>query len=227
MDCPPRDNVEGRTPCSRKDVGPVTASPRAGLSSRKLLSSIGIGAVVAAVAVVVGATTTPSTPTEALSVADESSTVAGSARATATARVAPVASTTDVAPESTFPSDAQGFVDTHARCDDSQFTIAFGRTERSIVAICTNPDGTYEYRGMRISDGATLTESVEAQGDGEFVARSDDVTYVVSAQEFYLMSGSEVVREEPWLEYHEPQLLPAESPAQPSSSSPETFAPVG
>lgn len=119
--------------------------------------------------------------------------------------------------------------------------MAFGRTERSLVAICVDQERNYEYRGVRLSDDANLTiGGVEAQSDGEFVARTDDVTYVVSAQEFYLMSGSEVIREEAWLEYHEPQLA-AESAAPsaaesdepsaaesvaPSSIAPETFEPV-
>lgn len=231
----------------------MTPPTRAGLSSRKLLSSIGIGAVVAAVAIFVGAATTGPRAAPTLSALDEleSST---SARTSATSAAAvPMATTSSSQAPSTSPAqpspftiDEYGFVGTAARCDSSQFVIAFGRTERSIVAICADQAGNYEYRGVRLSDKATVKLGVEAQDDGEFVARGDGITYVVSPQEFYLMSGSEVLREEPWLEYHEPRLAAetpgpetsstetsdaettdAETTVRPSSISPETFDPVG
>ena len=222
----------------------------ASLSSRKLLSSVGIGAVVAAVAIVVGATATPHGPRILSGLADEESPRAPIS--TTNAEVAPMATTTSAATttsttsttstQSPFAIDDHGFVNTAARCDSAQITVAFGRTERSIVAICADQSGAYEYRGVRLSDRAGLTAAVEAQDDGEYVAREDGITYVVSSQEFYLMSGSEVIREEPWLEYHEPRLAAESSPAEdapadsesddsaettPTTSSPETFDPVG
>lgn len=219
----------------------------ASLSSRKLLSSIGIGAVVAAVAIFVGATATPDGPRILSGWADEESPPAPIS--TTNAEVAPMATTTSAATttpttpttptQSPYAIDDRGFVNTEARCDSTQITVAFGRTERSIVAICADQSGAYEYRGVRLSDRAGLTAPVEAQDDGEYVAREDGITYVVSSQEFYLMSGSEVIREEPWLEYHEPRLAAESSPADtapasddsaettPRTSSPETFEPVG
>ncbi|MGK2883093.1 MAG: hypothetical protein ACSLE6_20700 [Mycobacterium sp.] len=188
-----------------------------------MLSYIGIGAAVGAVSLFIGATATPDSP-PSLSAIDQQVT------SSTTAPAAPLATTTEGSP-SPFATDDDGFVGTAARCDAADYAVAFGRTERSIVAICLAPDGTYSYHGTRLSDDASLTADVEAQADGEFVARVDGITYVVSSQMFYLMSGSELLREEPWLEYHEPQLAAESSPPPstppPSTPAPETFEPVG
>ena len=59
------------------------------------------------------------------------------------------------APE--YASDDQGFLNSSARCDDGQTLMLFGRTSRSLVAVCVGPDGQLEYRGVRLSDQAGLT----------------------------------------------------------------------
>ena len=51
-------------------------------------------------------------------------------------------------------SDAQGFVDSTARCAAPDTAVAFGRTDSSRIAICESPDGELEYRGVRVRDGA-------------------------------------------------------------------------
>jgi hypothetical protein len=44
------------------------------------------------------------------------------------------------------------------------------------VAICKSPGGQYEYRGVRVRDGARLIVPASQSGDG-FVADNDGMTY--------------------------------------------------
>jgi hypothetical protein len=109
-----------------------------------------------------------------------------------------------------FPTDDRGFVNTAARCDGTQTAIAIGRTDRSLVVICTDPAGTLgsgalTYRGVRISDGAALTLPATTAGDGQFVARGDHVTYLVSAKDLLVTSDDTVLRREPMVTYQQPR----------------------
>ena len=76
-----------------------------------------------------------------------------------------------------FPSDDQGYLNSAARCDGGQTPLMFGRTSRSLVAVCVGPDGQLEYRGVRLSDEAGLTMAASRSADGAIVATNDDVTY--------------------------------------------------
>ena len=60
------------------------------------------------------------------------------------------------APTAAPPSDGQGYVDSTARCTKPDTAVIFGTTDTSRVAICKTAGGTYEYRGVRVSDGAKL-----------------------------------------------------------------------
>jgi len=102
-------------------------------------------------------------------------------------------------------TDDRGFVDSAARCEQSTYAVAFGRTQRSLVAICVQ-DGDYEYRGVRLRDDALLTADALAIGDGRFTAESDGVTYTFSAKELVITQGERVIRSEPMVAYVEPRL---------------------
>ena len=54
-------------------------------------------------------------------------------------------------------TDDQGYVDSTARCTPPDVEVAFGNTTTSRVAICKTPGGQYEYRGVRVRDGAKLS----------------------------------------------------------------------
>ena len=75
------------------------------------------------------------------------------------------------------------------RCEAPQAAVAFGRTEQSLVAICVDHDGHYEYRGARLGDDAVLTVVAEPTVPGEFFAQKDGVTYTVTAKELVIKSG--------------------------------------
>jgi hypothetical protein len=111
-----------------------------------------------------------------------------------------------------YPTDDRGFVDTKVRCEAPQSAVFFGRTEQSLVAICLDPDGHYEYRGARLSDDAVLTVVAEPTVPGEFFAQKDGVTYTVTAQELVIKSEG-YARTEPVLQSGAPPLLAVEIPA--------------
>src|SRR5215211_5386869 len=98
--------------------------------------------------------------------------------------------------EAPFPTDDRGFVNSAARCDGAQSAVVIGRTSRSLVVICADESGRYEYRGVRVSDGAALTVPATTAGDGLFVARIDKVTYAVSPKELLVKSDDSVLRQE-------------------------------
>jgi len=108
-------------------------------------------------------------------------------------------------------ADDRGFVDSEVRCEAPQSAVAFGRTEQSLVAICVDRDGHYEYRGARLGDDAVLTVVAEPTVPGEFFAQKDGVTYTVTAKELVIRSD-EWVRTEPVLQFGSPPLLAVEVP---------------
>jgi hypothetical protein len=111
-----------------------------------------------------------------------------------------------------FATDDRGFIDSEVRCEAPQSAVEFGRTERSLVAICVDRDGHYEYRGARLGDDAVLTVVAEPTVPGEFFAQKDGVTYTVTAKELVIKSD-EYVRTEPVLQFGTPPLLAVEVPA--------------
>lgn len=122
---------------------------------------------------------------------------------------APAAGADPIPAPSPVKTDDRGFVDSAARCDDAETVIAFGRTQRSLVAICADPDGTYQYRGVRISDDAALAVAAERTSSGGFEATNEGVTYAVSSNELLITSGDTTLFRESMVEYHAPRL-PAE-----------------
>lgn len=109
-------------------------------------------------------------------------------------------------------TDDRGFINTAVRCEAPQAAVAFGRTEQSLVAICVDRDGHYEYRGARLGDDAVLTVVAEPTVPGEFFAQKDGATYTVTAKELVIKSD-EFVRTEPMLQFGAPPLLAVEVPA--------------
>ena len=114
-------------------------------------------------------------------------------------------------------TDGQGYVDSTARCATPNTVVAFGGTETSRVAICKTPDGQFEYRGVRVRDGAKLIVPASRSGDGAFVADNDGITYTVTAKSLVVGLGNKVIREEPMVDFHGP-----ETPAAPAAPPPPT-----
>jgi hypothetical protein len=120
-------------------------------------------------------------------------------------------------------TDGQGYVDSTARCTAPLTAVLFGSTETSRVAICKTPGGRYEYRGVRVRDGAKLIVPAPQSGDG-YVAENDGVTYTVTTKSLVVSVGNKVIREEPMVDFHRPEA-PAAPAAPPPTTTPTTPLP--
>jgi len=124
------------------------------------------------------------------------------------------------APTAVPPSDSQGYVDSTARCTKPDTAVIFGTTDTSRVAICKAAGGTYEYRGVRVSDGAKLIVTASQTSDGGYVAMNDGVTYTVTATSLTVSASGSTIRTESWTDVNTPQ-----SPATPTTGTTKTSTP--
>ena len=118
-----------------------------------------------------------------------------------------------------YPADEHGYVDSAARCDDSQSLMEFGRTSRALVAICVDSDGHLEYRGVRLSDQAALTMTASRASNGGVVATNDGVTYSLTPEVFLVSEGDTVLHRETWTDFHQARFAPGASTATSSATS--------
>lgn len=160
------------------------------LSSRNVLMLTGLGALLAIVALFVGLTAQPG--------GDPSLPVAVAAPTTTTTSASPTTSTAG--------TDDLGFIGSKARCEEGQSAVALGRTQRSMVVVCADSSGDYEYRGVRIDDGAMLTTQAQSTGDGTFVANSQGSRYSVSPEELAVTSGGKLIYRDTWAFYEAPSF---------------------
>jgi hypothetical protein len=130
-------------------------------------------------------------------------------------------------------TDSQGYVDSTARCSSPNTAAAFGSTATSRVAICESPGGKYEYRGVRVRDGAKLVIAATRSSDGKFVAENDGITYTLTPSSLVVSVGSEVIRTEPIVDYHGPETpttpttsTTATAPAPATSTTPTSTTPL-
>ncbi|MUL47890.1 hypothetical protein FZI85_12025 [Mycobacterium sp. CBMA293] len=123
-------------------------------------------------------------------------------------------------------TDAQGFVDSTARCPAADTAVAYGSTAASRVAICKSTSGQYEYRGVRISDGAKLILAATADGRGGYAATSGGITYTVSAKALDISAGSQSIRSEPMTFFRSGGPVTGAAPSTAAPAAP-TAAPLG
>jgi hypothetical protein len=89
------------------------------------------------------------------------------------------------------------------------------------VAICKTPDGRYEYRGVRVRDGAKLILPAAQSGDG-YVVDNDGITYTVTAESLVISQGDNVIRKEQLVDTYR-----ADAPAGPGPGpAPDTPTPT-
>jgi hypothetical protein len=104
-------------------------------------------------------------------------------------------------------TDDRGFLNTPARCDTPKSAIAMGRTQQSLVAICVDRSGHYEYRGVRLKDNSMLKVPGAVLLDGRYIAKNADFTYAFSAKELMIIQGwGWVIRKEPMVAFVEPRV---------------------
>jgi hypothetical protein len=105
-----------------------------------------------------------------------------------------------------LPTDDRGFIDKAARCDPPRSAVALGRTEQSLVAICVDGPGHYEYRGMRVKDDYALKVPGARMVAGKYVARNTNFTYIFSAKELMILQGwGWIIHKEPMVAFVEPR----------------------
>jgi hypothetical protein len=127
-------------------------------------------------------------------------------------------------------TDEQGYVDSTARCTTPSTAVFLASTETSRIAICKTSGGQYEYRGVRVRDGAKLIVSASRSGDG-YVADNDGVTYTVSVKSLVVSVGNKVIRQEPMVDSHTsgtpaaPTATSAPAPPPPTTTTPATPLP--
>ena len=109
------------------------------------------------------------------------------------------------APTAAPPSDAQGYVDSTARCAEPDTAVLFGTTTTSRVAICQIAGGEFEYRGVRVRDGAKLIAAASQTSDGGYVVKNDGVTYTITTASLSVSMDGSTVRTESWTDFHNPQ----------------------
>jgi hypothetical protein len=122
-------------------------------------------------------------------------------------------------------SDGQGYIDSTARCTSPDTAVAFGSTETSRVAICETPGGQYQYRGVRVRDGAKLIAPASESSDGGFVAENDGTTYTVTADSLVVSVGDRVIREESIVNIRWPGAPTAPTGASTPPTTPTTPLP--
>ncbi len=123
-----------------------------------------------------------------------------------------------------YSSDEYGYLNTAARCDDDQTLMAFGRTSRAMVAVCVDPDGELEYRGVRLSDQAATTLSATRASDGSIIATNDGVTYAISPTFFLVSEGDSVLYRDSWIEFRQPRFSGTPTTTSTSTTTTTTAA---
>lgn len=123
-------------------------------------------------------------------------------------------------------SDAQGFVDSTARCASPSTAVAFGATASSRIAICKSATGKYEYRGVRVRDGAKLILAATSSDPGVYTASNDGITYTVSSKDLTVSAGNTVIREEPMVQFHGADAPAESAPTNPGYIPPNTPTPT-
>ena len=123
------------------------------------------------------------------------------------------------APTAVPPSDTGGYLDSTARCTAPDTAVLFGSTSTARVAICETAAGAYEYRGVRVSDGATLIAAAEQTSSDSYVVNNDGVKYTVTPTALSVTANGDTFRTETWTDFHGPASSATATTATPSTSS--------
>ncbi|WP_166907258.1 hypothetical protein [Mycobacterium sp. DL440] len=121
-------------------------------------------------------------------------------------------------------NDARGYVDSTARCASAEATVLFGSTDASRVAICSGSGGKYEYRGVRLRDGAKLIVPATRNDDGAFRVENAGIEYLVTAKSLVLSVGEKVIREEAMVDFHRPGAPAAQDSVKSPGAAPAPAA---
>lgn len=124
------------------------------------------------------------------------------------------------APTAVPPSDTGGYLNSTARCTAPDTAVLFGSTKTSRIAICKNASG-YEYRGVRVDDGAKLIAAATQTSADTYVVDNDGVKYTVTPTALSVTANGDTFRTETWTDFHGSQS-PAGSTAKTTTSGSPT-----
>lgn len=127
--------------------------------------------------------------------------------------------TSSAAPTANPQADSDGYVDSTARCTTPDTAVLFGTTRSSRVAICKLADASYEYRGVRVRDGAKLIAPAKQTSDTAFVVNNDGVKYTITPTALSVTANGDTFRTETWTDFHQPQAPASAGTSAPTSGS--------
>lgn len=129
-----------------------------------------------------------------------------SPRATKNEAVPPAPSTTETTavPLIMPGTDPQGFLGyPDARCNPGSTPAVMARTTKSVLVICQNGPGNFYYRGVRVSDGASieLANAVRSSGGFDATNPGDGTRYEVRPNQLAIVQPDGRVFPEPMVQY--------------------------
>jgi hypothetical protein len=97
-------------------------------------------------------------------------------------------------------TDAQGFLDSDARCDPGNPAAAMGRTKQSLLVLCQTGPGAFYYRGVRRNAGGviTLTNAVQSSGGFDVTNPNDGTRYQIRPEGLTILIKDRQPVTEPW-----------------------------
>jgi serine/threonine-protein kinase len=100
-------------------------------------------------------------------------------------------------------TDGQGFVESYARCDPGTPPALMAQTTKSLVVVCQAGPGNYYYRGVRMSDGASieLANAVRTSSGFDVTNPADGTHYQVRPDVLNIVSPGGHVDSEPMVQY--------------------------
>jgi hypothetical protein len=100
-------------------------------------------------------------------------------------------------------TDAQGFLDSDARCDPGNPAAAMGRTKQSVLVLCQTGPGAFYYRGVRRNAGTviTLPNAVQSSGGFDVTNPNDRTRYEIRPEGLTIVMNDSGPMSEPWEEY--------------------------
>jgi hypothetical protein len=90
-----------------------------------------------------------------------------------------------------------------ARCDSGNQPAVMGRTTQSVVVVCQIQPGNFYYRGVRLSDGASieLANAVRSSGGFDVTNPTDGTRYRIRATSLTIVPPDGPASYEPMLQY--------------------------
>lgn len=194
---------------ARRPAIPVVQQRRGFGPAQVVLASAAAAMLILALAgalwLVFGAKRTSAPP--ASSAVPPSASMASTSSAPATTTSPQAATTTPPSPSQLTNSvpgaDEQGFVGyPKARCDPGSQAAAIARTTKSVLVVCQAGPGSYYYRGLRLSDGASIElANAQRSSDGWDVTNPVDGTrYEIRPDQLTIARG-QIAETEPIVHY--------------------------